>query len=210
MATVQNLVDSIAGRLRPWDGVEMSIGQLQNFVNDAVYDARNSGWLIILEDDESLTFANDTWEYEIPASFAYIHQLRIEDDSTTPSTWDEPVPRHFWDIRLDGAVPKFFFSKQFPLPVDKALKVIGQKRPTIYSSGATGMAQTVDPGFESFLRERAVFFAMGFMTTGNPQLVGDPKQLQIAGQSFALSEAFLARHPQENRVFPNSIYVPSR
>lgn len=179
-------------------------------LNDAAQDAKNSGWLIVLEDDESLEFAANTYEYNVPASFAYVSELRVENTATSTSTWDEVVPDHFWDIRLDSSVPKFFIHRGFALPVGKAMKVIGQQRPTIYSSGTTGLAETIDPGFESFLRDRALAFALGYQATANPTLEIDRTRMALMDRAMVRSEAMLARHPQENRVNPSAVYVPSR
>ncbi len=197
--------------LRESDIVEVSIAQLQTFINAAVRDATRSGQLITLEDDESLTFEANTHEYNVPATFAYVSELRVENNTTSPSTWDELIPDHFWDIRLDDSVPKFFFHRGFALPTgSKAMKVIGQKRPTIYSSGQTGLAETVDPDLESFLRERAIAFALRFQAVGNPALEVDRTQFALADRAMGASERLLASHPYENRVNPNSRYVPSR
>jgi hypothetical protein len=210
MATVLDLVDSIKGQLRDSDLVEVTITQLQGFINDAAQDAKNSGWLIVLEDDESLTWTANTYAYSVPASFAYVSELRVENTATSPSTWDEVVPDHFWEIRLDSSVPKFFISRGFPIPNAKLMKVIGQERPTIYSSGATGLAETVDLGFESFLRDRALALALGFQATANPTLEIDRTRIALMDRAMGRSEAMLARHPQENRVNPSAVYVPSR
>lgn len=210
MATVQGLIDSIMAQLRPWDLLETTIEQVQIFINDAVQDAKNSGWLIVLEDDESLTWATGTYEYAVPATFAYVSELRVENEATTPSTWDEIVPFHFWRISLDASVPKFFIHRGFAIPDARLMKVIGQKRPTLYSSGAAGLAETIDPGFESFLRERSMAFALRYQATANPSLAVDQNRVMLADRAMAYSEALLARHPQENRVDPNAEHVPGR
>lgn len=204
MPTVLDLVDSIKSHLREPDEFEVSIAQLQTFINDAAYDARNSGWLLQMEDDESLTFLSNTFEYNVPASFAYIRELRVEDDSTTPSTWHEIIPDHFWAMRIDAAVPKFFFHPAWSLPVDKQLKVIGQKRPTIY----TALANTIDPGMESFIRARALAYALGFTATSRPDL--DVQRLNMWVNHRRDSELMLGRHPQEFRAKPSSRLVPGR
>lgn len=210
MATVRDLVDSIQFQLRAGDPVEITIAQLQTFINDAVYDARRSGQLIVLEDDESLTFASNTYEYTVPDGFAYVSELRVENTATSVSTWDEVVPFHFWEIRLDSSVPKIYLHRGFSIPSGKLMKVIGQKRPAIYSSGSTGLAETVDLGFESFLRERAMAFALRFQATASPTLEIDRTRLALADRAMSYSEALLARHPMENRVTPNAVYVPGR
>lgn len=210
MATVQGIVDSIMARLRPWDLLETTIEQVQIFINDAAQDARNVGWYVKLEDDESLTWATNTYEYNVPATFAYVSELRVENEATSPSTWDEIVPFHFWRISLDDSVPKFFIHRGFAIPTARAMKVMGQKRPTIYSSGATGLAETIDLGFESFLRERAISSALSYQATANPSLEVDRTRLALADRARLFSNEFLKSHPQENRVDPNAEHVPGR
>lgn len=183
---------------------------MQTFLGAAVQDAKNSGWLIVLEDDESLTWTANTYAYAVPASFAYVSELRVENTATSPSTWDEVVPDHFWEIRLDSSVPKFFIHRGFPIPSGKLMKVIGQKRPTLYSAGATGLAETVDPGFESFLRDRALAYALSFQATASPDLEIDRSRIALMDRAMGRSEAMLARHPQENRVNPSAEHVPGR
>ncbi len=203
MPTVLDVVDSIMDSIRGPDAVEITIPQVQQFINDAVYEARSSGWLLPMEDDESLTFAANTYEYNVPADFAYVYELRVEDDTTTPSTWNEFIDRHLWDIRIDESVPKFFIHRGTRLPVPQSLKVVGQKRLTVYSALAT----TVDPGVEAWLRARATATALGFIhSTGDL----DGQRFTMWQQHRRDAELLLARHPMELRVRPSSVYVLGR
>ena len=72
------------------------------------------------------------------------------------------------------------------------------------------MAETVDEGIESFLRERATGFALRFQATGNPSLEVDRTRLQLAGSAMQQSEIMLARNPQEHRVDVSAEHVPNR
>ena len=207
MATAQTIVDRIFDRMRPADYIEVSIPQVLSFINQAAEVARGSGWVLHMEDDESLTFAENTWEYAVPATFAYVESLRIEDDTTSPSTYDEHIPRSYWEIRINAAVPYFYINQRaFPIPVDKSLKVIGQKRPSLY----TVITATVDPGMEAYLTEMASHFALSFMSAGNPTLELDRSRLALAQKSLGFAEALLSRHPAEFRVRPSSRLVPGR
>lgn len=180
---------------------------MQTFINRAAEVARGSGWLIHLEDDESLAFADNTWEYAVPATFAYVRSLRIENDTFDTSTWDEHVPWPFWEIRINGAAPVFYINSLWGLPTSGlAIKVIGQKRPTLY----TAITETVDPGMEAFLAERATHYALSYMSAGNPSLDIDRSRLELSRTSLALSERLLSNHPQEFRQKPNSRLVPGR
>ena len=203
MTTVLSLIDSIQVAIRGPDEIEISIGQVQTFINDAAQEARSSGWLLPLEDDESITFAANTYEYNVPASFAYVYMLRVEDDTTTPSTWNEIIEHHLWDIRIDGGVPKYFIHRGVGLPVPQKLKTVGQKRPTIYSA----LADTIDPGMEAFLLRRATAAALGFVSaTGDL----DPQRFSMWQQHRRDAELLLGRHPMEYRVRPSSKYVLGR
>ncbi len=193
-------MDSIRGP----DAVEITIPQVQQFINDAVYEARSSGWLLPMEDDESLTFAANTYEYNVPSDFAYVSKLRIEDDTTTPSTWNWILEKHLWDIRIDESVPKFFIHRAVPLPIGQSLKVVGQKRLTVYSALAT----TVDPGVEAWLRARATATALGFIHSTGVDL--DGQRFKAWSDHRRDAELLLARHPMELRVRPSSVYVLGR
>ena len=52
------------------------------FLNQAAADTRNSGWLIRMQHVESVQLLSNEYEYDVPARFAYIKQLRIGDTST--------------------------------------------------------------------------------------------------------------------------------
>ncbi len=60
------------------------------FLNQAAADTRNSGWLIRMQHVESVQLLSDNYEYDVPARFAYIKQLRIgstsSDNASTVST----------------------------------------------------------------------------------------------------------------------------
>ena len=204
MSEVLDIIDSVKGQLREPDDMEVTVAQVQTFINDAVQDARNSGWLLPIEDDESLTFLANTYEYEVPAGFVYIRELRIEDTSTTPVTWSEEVPGHLWEMRVDGGDPMFFFHRGYALPVGRKMKVIGQKNLTAYSA----LDDTIDPGMESFLRTRALYFALGFVSPVSPET--DQQRLIKVQQAYRDSEFMLARQPMRFRVKPSSRIVPGR
>lgn len=203
MPTILDLIDEIQAGIRGPDEIEVSIAQIQTFINSAVYEARSSGWLLPIEDDESITFASNTYQYDVPADFAYVYMLRIENDTTSPSTWNEILEHHLWDIRIDDGDPTFFIHRGVALPVPMSLKVVGQKRLTVYSALAT----TVDPGVEAFLRARATASALGFISATGEL---DQQRLGMWAQHRRDAELLLGRHPQEFRVRPSSKYVLGR
>jgi hypothetical protein len=206
VTTAQNLIDSIEIHIRDPDNSEITTAQLVTLLADAVHDARGKGVLIPLEDDESLTFAASDYDYSpIPAAFAYIHVIKVENTDTSPSTWDVLVPYHFWDVRIDGGIPVLYFSRAFSIPAGKKMKLVGQARPTI----PTGVSSTIDPGLEPFLRERAASHALGFMAAGVGEL--DRTRLNLSEIKKRDSELLLqSLDPQEFRVRPNAKHVPGR
>jgi len=51
------------------------------FVNRASRDLINSGWLLPQEHSENIELLSNEWEYDVPARFAYIEEIRIGDMS---------------------------------------------------------------------------------------------------------------------------------
>ena len=85
-----------------------------------------------------------------------------------------------------------------------AARVYGWKRPTVYTAGG----DTVDPGLESFLRERATAYALKYMAVGQSEL--DRSRIQMSELAMRDSEAFLSRQPQQYKIMPRARYVPGR
>lgn len=174
------------------------------FIRSAGMDARSSGWLVDLEDSESLTVANDTWEYTVPAGFAYIEKIMLESTVNGTSVYIDAIPNSHWEPRLNGSAPVISFATQTSLDVGMHLKVIGQARPTIYIDEN----EVIDRGMEAFIRERTLYFAFRFMGAGLSELARWRQQMST--QAWQTSEMMLQRHPQEMRVRPSSRAVQGR
>lgn len=174
------------------------------YIASAALDARNAGWYLHAEDSESLVVAEATWEYAVPAGFAYIEGIYIEDTSGGTSVYVQPISRVDYDIRLNGGYPVITFNSRWGLHVGRHLKIIGQVRPTIY----VDENESIDRGMESYLRERAMYFAFRFLGAGGSELARWRQQMAI--QAWQSSEVFLTHHPQEFRQAPDSIVVPGR
>lgn len=183
---------------------EVSTAQWLSFIVSAVRDCRSSGWLIRLEDDESITVTATAYEYNVPSGFAYVEKLLIEETIQSTAVYVREIPKGHWEIRLNGSVPVFTFGTITELTPGRTIKVIGQKRPTIY----TAANETIDAGMEGFLRERALYFGFRYMGAGISELARWRQQMSI--QAFNSSEAMLGRHPQEFRSLPASEEVPGR
>jgi len=203
------------------------------FINDAVRDLTMAGWLTPLDADESLTMAASTYEYDVPANFAYVYALFMETNASA-GTYDEVVPQHQYVIRMEAtATPKFVMDSGLWRPrAGEGFKVVGQRRPATYDDDA----DVIEAQFEAFLRERAVAMALYF-AAGLPQphaadyvqeveadspttrrgpdvqgLAGERIKvlLALANLRYMTSEKMLSYHPQEFRVKPSSQHVPGR
>lgn len=204
MATATELGVRIAYRVHDKDQAEIDAAGYLAFLNDAVFDLIAHGWLQPIDEDVSLTIVASTYEYSVPADFAYVAELREESD-TSPSTYDIVVPDMEWRIgMLATATPKFVLNSFLWHPrVGKKFKVIGQKRPTVYTG-----SDTVRGGEEAFLIERGVAYAGAYLGEGTSEYAQRrARQSEIALQT---SEAMTAFHPMEFRVFPSSRHVPGR
>lgn len=182
----------------------VSGGQLLLFINSAARDAGNEGWLVDMEESETTQLVAEQWDYEVPASFIYIDELWLE-NPTTSSLFDRFLPYHHWSLAYDGGKAVIRFDSQsFTIEPDKYVKVKGQKRPSTYAADT----DTVDPGMESFLRERAVSYGARYLSVS-----GSGFSRQYAGLSdrcYATSERLLSSHPQKFRQRPNARSVPGR
>ena len=172
------------------------------FFQSASLDARNGGWLVHVEDDETITLVNGTWDYEIPAPFVYITDIYLE-------TRDSGVSRYLhrldmWKPRLDGGRPIISFFHDWHLDPGRKIKIVGQAKPKIY----VDENESIDRGMESFLRERALYFAFTYLGADMSEFAR--WRQQMAMQRWQSSEAALMRRSPENRQMPNSILVPGR
>lgn len=159
---------------------------LLRFINQAARDARVAGWLLPLNEDESLTLTTGTYEYNVPASFSHIVELRHETTAAT-DLFDYLVLPHEWELAYDGAVPIIRYLPAFLAPVTGIdVQVIGFQRPTqTYASGST----TVDLGMESFLRERSLSYALSYAAVGVSEYA--TRRAQRADVALGLSQNVL-------------------
>jgi hypothetical protein len=149
-----------------------------------------------------------TYEYAMPASFAFLESVWLEDTSEGTSIYTQEVPRGHWTIGYNTLVstptPTLKFYTLTSVSNGKKLKLVGQKRPTIYAL----TTETVDPGMDSFLRERALFFGFRYLAAGRSEYATWRQQMALL--AFQTSEALLRRHPQEFRARPSSVVIPTR
>lgn len=206
---VQDLIEEAALHAHDETFAELSLPNWLMFAGSASRSLRGKGWLIQAEDDATLITANTDWEYEVPAGFAYIHEILLEDTVQGVSVYTMVLPQAYWAptgvIRLNSSgVPIFSFTNRSLLLPDRHMKVVGQKRPTVYSD----IAQTVDAGTEAFMLERMLYYAFRYLGVGGSDL--SRWRQTMSQQSWGSSEALLHNHPQEFRVLPDGVSVPGR
>ena len=185
---------------------EITAAQWVTFIASASRDARNKGWYVRLDDDESLTIADNDFDYDVPGSFARIGAIYQGESIDGATVYLRRVPDAHWVIRYDGAspVPVLHFHTLSSLESGAALKITGQRRPTIYTTGG----QTIDAGMESFLRERAKYYALQFLAAGRSEYATWRQQMALL--ALQESEKFFKAHPAEFRAEPGSILVKGR
>jgi hypothetical protein len=207
VTTVAQLEADIALRLHDVSNNELTggTGQLLTLINQASRWLKNSGILVPLEEDESLTEAANTYSFAVPANFAYISQIIRQNKATNTYDPTNEIDQNVWRIGVDGGVPTLFFDEVRYLPAAGAkLKIIGQKRPTIY----TTTSDTIDEGLENLLLERTLYYAFQFLAAGRSEYAQWRQQEALLARQE--SELALARAPQQFRMRPNSRWVPGR
>jgi len=198
---VQHLIAEINLHLRQSGQGEFTSEQILLFLNSAAWDFRDGGWLLRMEDNEAIEVVANTSEYAVPDGFAYIKEVWMERTVNGASEYTIPISDSHWTLRLNGDEPVIFFYTQTSLETGKKLKLVGQKRPTIYA----GMSESVDPGMVARLRERAKFYALMAMAPGN-------SELSRVRYTSALAQRQLDRPypPKAFRQLPSSKLVPGR
>lgn len=202
MATVGDLITEIRLRVGDTGSAELTDSQMISFINMAARDARNSGWLLRYQTQGS-TADNSTYGSIVDLSstvFAYVSRVMTQRRDNGP--FEDELPGAYWWITDDAKL--VFNPGLFKPKAGTPVLLLGQKRPSLYT--ATG--DTVDPGMESFLRERASAYALRLLAAGRSEFA--QYRQQEAELAFRDSELLLARHPQEFRVLPNSKLVPGR
>lgn len=203
--TIDELRDEMAHHLQDPASQFVNRAQLLAFINSAAWDAANEGWLLDTQ-DESLTLTSGDYEYNVPSGLAYIHEIWRE-ATTASGIYPTFVPWHQWEIVLDAAgAPAIHFSRDsFTVTVGIDLRLKGQTRPTTeYSSGSSN----IDPGMESFIRERAVAYAARNLSRHGGAHA--QQYAQLAQEAMATSESLLQQQSDLFRPKRYSRVVPGR
>jgi hypothetical protein len=202
MSTATELGLRIAAHVRDASQAELTGVQYLGFINDAVVDLNAVGWLLPLSEDNVAQVAA-TFEYTVPASFAYVKEIRLE-SVTTANFYDEVLPDYAWTIAFMAATPKIRLDSRVYTPAaGKKLLVIGQKRaPSLAGS------DTITAGLESFLRERAIAYTAINLSIGDSEYAR--LRQAIAKFAWEASEQMVVDMPEEFRIVPGSRPVPGR
>jgi len=158
-----------------------------------------------LEEDESLVEVAGTYKFAVPAGFAYISRIIRKNRSSGTYDGYNTFSPEMYRLGTDAAVPTLFFDEaRYSPDPGNTLKLVGQKRPTLYTAGT----DTVDTGLENLLTERTLYYAFMFLAAGRSEYAVWRQQEAMLAR--AESELALGRSPQQFRMKPNSKYVPGR
>ena len=203
MTTATEVADRIAYRIHDKDEAELTAADYLTFFNDAVEDLSAAGWVLPLT-AATVAQVTSTYEYDVPATFAYIKEVRKESGAGT-DIYDQPLAYWSWTLFLQAAsTPRFRVDSRWETPTTgEDYLVLGQQRVGAYSGG-----DTVEPGLIGFLRERGVAYAAAYLAGGVSEYAQQRREL--AEIAFRNSDVMLQNMPEEFRVEPGSRPVPSR
>jgi hypothetical protein len=189
---INQLRESLAQQIHDIGMEQANARQLLIFINAARDDAAQRGWLIPIEEDETIVLDDSTYEYPVPADFYIVCALYQETD--TAGVFDGIILPHEWRLGFDGYDANIIFNRTFADIINNgaALKVVGYKRPTKYVEGLP--PQAIDPGIESFLRERATAQGARYMKEINPDQA--TQYTSLAQEAYATSEAIMVSQLQ--------------
>lgn len=200
MSTIQQIQDGIALRARDTGQAEITSANIIKLINDAARDAASRGWLIPLADNTSLTYVTATYNYTVPASFAYIRDLLDDGDV---------IPRYYWRMRLISTNPTIVFfgeAADIRIVTDSVITVVGYKKP---KEDYSAVGDTVDAGIEAFLRDRGLAYVLDYLSAGLSEL--DVLRERARERAFRDSESTLQRRQEEeDRLVPTLRQVPGR
>ena len=204
MAAFDTLKTGVALRCHDSAKTELSDTDYGVLVNQAVDDLAAAGIVLPLAEDESLTLATDDWQYDVPASFAYIKEIRQE-NAFSGGKYPNSLAPSLWRLTIDTSTTPViqFDENEFTITNGAKLKIIGQKR----VAQLTG-TDTVPVGVESFIRERAIAYAADILAGGGSELSAWRRAL--SEQCYMRSLDIIRRLPREYRPLPDAKRVPER
>ncbi len=78
---VSELIDEVSLHLHAPASQEVTRSQHLTFLNGATRDLTNAGWLLEIQHAENIELLTDNFEYDVPAGFAYVKELRLGDQT---------------------------------------------------------------------------------------------------------------------------------
>ena len=204
MAQFDTMKTGIALRCHDASKAEITDANYGVLLNQAVDDLAMESIVLPLAEDESITLGANDWQYDVPASFAYIREIRQETAAGTDK-YPNVLKPGLWRLTIDsGSTPVIQFDEnEFSPTAGLDLKVIGQKRVPQYTG-----TDTIAPALAAFIRERAVAYAADTLAGGVSEL--SQWRRALATECWARSLDMLRRIPREYRPLPDARRVPER
>lgn len=78
---VSELIDEVSLHVHDPSSLEITRSQFLTFLNGATRDLTNSGWLLEIQHAENIELLDDEFEYDVPAGFSYVKELRLGDQT---------------------------------------------------------------------------------------------------------------------------------
>ncbi len=207
MSTGAELVSFVSLRVHDASNAEITTANVLKMLNMALDDLIAANVVLPLAEDESITISSGTHSYSVPASFAYIRDLRLE-SAVGSGDYPNVISPTLYRVTVEtGTTPIIFFDEnEFDTAVEagKKVKVTGQQRPAAIASDATVAPQ----GMAAFIRERAVAYTSGHLAPGVSEL--SQFRAQISQDSWEKSERLLSYLARTNRPLPDALMVPYR
>lgn len=204
MAAFDTMKTGVALRCHDASKTELSDTNYGVLVNQAVDDLAAEGIVLPLAEDESIALGANDWQYDVPASFAYIKEIRQE-NAVSGGKYPNALHPSLWRLTIDTSTTPViqFDENEFTPTASLKIKIIGQKRVAQLTT-----TDTVPVGVESFIRERALSYACDILAGSSSQLSAWRRGL--AEQSWGRSLDILRRLPREYRPLPDAKRVPER
>jgi hypothetical protein len=137
--TVGELQEALANHLKDPTMRRLYSHQLLEFINSAARDALGVGFYVALEDNESVSLSSSTYDYDVPASFALIHDI-WQETTAASGVFDLWIPHNHWHLRYNSSSPQISFDQDlFSITASRVLKILGQARPSEYSLARVGV-----------------------------------------------------------------------
>lgn len=204
MPTYQDILDGLRVSLHAPTTEVDDTGALSLF--QQVIRKLNGMGVLLDIDDATITLLADTYRYDVPAGFTWVHKLEYEDMTQAGEFWEE-VPRFHWRIILTSGTPQFEFPKGvFALRTNSPgndVRITGQARATV----PVALANTVPDELVGVVQDTMSTLILGRLSMGQSELSRD-RGFQRREEKAALVELSMAL--PDFRVMPNSIRVLGR